>query len=142
MHIRCPHCHNPIEVVDDNPASDVTCSSCGSAINLAVDARRLESVEAATQSIAHFELGEQLGMGTFGSVWKAHDTELDRTVAIKIPRKDQLSPTEAEQFLREARAAAQLRHPHIVPVHEVGREDGRLYIVSDFIEGLSVVPTG
>ncbi|MEO1994276.1 MAG: protein kinase, partial [Planctomycetaceae bacterium] len=139
MHIRCPHCHNPIEMIDDDPASDVSCPSCGSAFNLAVDTETLsQSEEVSLRTIAHFELVEQLGYGAFGTVWKARDTKLDRTVAIKIPRKDQLSPTEAEQFLREARAAAQLRHAHIVRVHEVGREEGTLYIVSDFIEGLSL----
>jgi WD40 repeat protein len=138
MQIRCPHCHQPIELVDDDPFGDMTCESCGSGFNLASDGQTVADDGSHTRTIGHFKLVECLGQGAFGSVWKALDTELDRTVAIKIPRKDQLSPTEAEQFLREARAAAQLRHPHIVPVHEVGREDDTLYIVSDFIEGLSL----
>ena len=77
-----------------------------------------------------------MGAGAFGSVWKARDKELDRTVSVKIPRKGQLDETETEQFLREARSAAQLKHPGIVAVHEVGREDGQVYIVSDFVEGV------
>ena len=80
----------------------------------------------------------RIGVGTFGFVWKARDTELDRTVAIKIPRKGQLDPDETEQFLREARAAAQLRHPNIVSVHEVGREEDTVFIVSDFVEGVTL----
>ena len=56
----------------------------------------MQKVEART--IGHFELVEQVGMGAFGSVWKAKDTELDRTVAVKIPRRGQLDPTEAWQF--------------------------------------------
>ena len=79
-----------------------------------------------------------MGPGPSGSVFKAIDTELDRTVAIKIPRKGQLDPAEAEQFLREARAAAQLRHSNIVTVHEVGREDDTVFIVSDYVEGLTL----
>ena len=138
MQIRCPHCHQPIEVVNDDPYEEMSCESCGSGFNLAKGIETVEDDGSHAQSIAHFTLADCLGQGAFGSVWKALDTELDRTVAIKIPRKDQLSSTEAEQFLREARAAAQLRHPNIVPVHEVGREDGTLYIVSDFIEGLSL----
>ena len=59
-------------------------------------------------------------------------------MAVKIPRKQQLSSVEAEQFIREARAAAQLRHPNIVSVHEVGREKGQVYIVSDLVDGLNL----
>jgi serine/threonine protein kinase len=142
LQIRCPHCHQPIEIVDDDPSGDMTCETCGSAFNLASHSETVTETVADdgshSKSIAHFTLLDHLGQGAFGTVWKARDTELDRSVAVKIPRKDGLSPAEAEQFLREARAAAQLRHPNIVPVHEVGREDGTLYIVSDFIEGLSL----
>ena len=77
-------------------------------------------------------------MGGFGTVWKARDTELDRTVAVKIPRKGQLESAEIEQFFREARAAAQLRHPNIVSVHEVGREGDTLFIVSDLVRGVTL----
>jgi WD40 repeat protein/tRNA A-37 threonylcarbamoyl transferase component Bud32 len=93
---------------------------------------------AEVKTIGHFELVDQIGVGSFGSVWRARDTELDRTVAVKIPRKGQLDPAETEQFLREARAAAQLRHPNIVSVHEVGREEDTVYIVSDYVEGLTL----
>jgi WD40 repeat protein/tRNA A-37 threonylcarbamoyl transferase component Bud32 len=79
-----------------------------------------------------------MGIGAFGSVFKALDLELDRMVAIKIPRKGQLDPLESEQFLREARAAAQLRHPNIVSVHEVGRDGEMVYIVSDLVAGISL----
>jgi hypothetical protein len=138
VQIRCPHCHQPIELVNDDPSGDMTCESCGSGFNLASDGQTVADDGSHAKSIAHFTLVDCLGQGAFGSVWKALDTELDRTVAVKIPRKESLSSTEAELFLREARSAAQLRHPNIVPVHEVGREDGTLYIVSDFIEGLSL----
>ena len=59
-------------------------------------------------------------------------------MAIKIPRHGQLDSQQTELFLRDARAAAQLKHPHIVGVHEVGREEETLYIVSDFIEGANL----
>jgi len=59
-------------------------------------------------------------------------------VAIKIPRQRHLEPAEVEKFLREARATAQLRHPNIVSVFEVGRADDLIYIVCDFVEGVSL----
>src|SRR5688572_30571433 len=135
MHLRCPHCRHAVEIIGDELLSEVACPSCGSSFNLVADT---QPYSAATRSIAHFELIDQLGAGSFGTVWKARDKQLDRLVAVKIPRRDQVDPADAEQFLREARAAAQLRHPHIVSVHEVGREDGTLYIVSDLIRGVTL----
>jgi hypothetical protein len=91
-----------------------------------------------TKTLGHFELIEKLGVGAFGTVWKARDTKLDRTVAVKIPRKEQLSEQDVEQFFREAKAAAQLNHPNIVGVHEVGREEKTLFIVSDYVQGVTL----
>ena len=105
---------------------------------IADPSKSTESHEHQYESIAHFQLIRQLGVGGFGSVWLANDTELDRKVALKIPRKEQLSEAEAELFLREAKAAARLKHPSIVPVHEVGRENGQVYIVSDLIKGITL----
>ncbi|MEO1618179.1 MAG: serine/threonine-protein kinase, partial [Planctomycetota bacterium] len=91
------------------------------------------------ETIGHFQLVETLGMGAFGLVHKAKDQVLDRWVAVKIPRKGQLTPKEAEVFLREARTAAQLSHPNIVSVFEVGRADESVYIVSDYIQGVTLL---
>jgi len=78
--------------------------------------------ETRRRTIGHLELIERLGVGGFGAVWKAHDTKLDRIVAVKIPRRSNIDRVETETFLREARTAAQLQHPNIVSVHEVGLE--------------------
>lgn len=137
MHIRCPHCHQPVELVENAPLEQIDCPSCGSQFNLLGE----ETVDRRTEAgrtIGHFELVERLGMGQFGAVWMAHDTELDRTVAVKIPRQEQLSRGDVEMFLREARAAAQLHHPHIVGVHEVGRDGDTVYIVSDLVQGMTL----
>ena len=137
MHIRCPHCQNPIELLPDQPDdSHVSCPSCGSALDFLRDtipADRLQRTK-----LGRFELVQHVGRGQFGDVWKARDTELDRTVAVKVPRMVGFDDATLQLFLREARASAQLRHPHIVPVHEVGREDTTAFIVSDFVEGVTL----
>ena len=135
MKIRCPHCHNPVEVVEDDSFKDVECTACGSSFSLVAETADYRPNQ---RTIAHFDLGEKLGFGAFGAVWKARDTKLDRDVAIKIPRQEQLDEEGADKFLREARAAAQLNHPSIVSVHEVGRADGQVYIVSDYVEGVTL----
>ncbi|MBI3462279.1 MAG: serine/threonine protein kinase [Planctomycetes bacterium] len=78
-----------------------------------------------------------LGSGGFGAVYKAHDPELHRDVAIKVPHRSRIAkPEDVEAYLAEAQILASLDHPHIVPVHDVGRTgDGLCYIVSKFIEG-------
>jgi serine/threonine protein kinase/WD40 repeat protein len=137
LHIRCPHCHNPVEVAADTSFSDILCGVCGSNFSLVDDAKETRSSERVA-SLGRFQLVQRLGIGGFGTVWKAHDTQLDRTVAIKIPRRGQLDSEEREKFLREARAVAQLNHPHIVSVYEVGRDGDTVYIVSDCIRGIAL----
>src|SRR5262245_22458446 len=136
MHVRCPYCNSPIELSDASSLAEIPCASCGGSFSLIADATT--TCPAADRKLGHFELLELVGMGGFGTVWKARDTELQRTVAVKIPRKDQLDPFEAAKFFREARAAAQRKHPNIVPVHEVGREGDTIYIATDYIEGASL----
>jgi serine/threonine protein kinase/WD40 repeat protein len=134
LHVRCPHCHNPIELVADAELFSIKCPSCGDSFSLTSNDSASEGTGAPAR-LGHYELIEQLGMGGFGAVWKARDTQLERLVAVKIPRRGQLNTQEIEQFLREARTVAQLRHPNIVSVHEVGRERDTIFLVSDFIQG-------
>ncbi len=113
MQIRCPHCHQPIELVNDDPSGDMTCESCGSGFNLASDGETIADDGSHAKSVAHSTLVDCLGQGAFGSVCNALDTELDRTVAVKIARKDQLSSTEAEACRRASRSSSQPLHPII-----------------------------
>src|SRR5262249_46167647 len=79
----------------------------------------------------------RVGVGAFGAVWKAHDAELDRVVALKIPHTGLLTHDEdLQRFQREARAAAQLRHPGIVTIHDVATMHGLPVIVADFVTGV------
>ncbi|MFI5454415.1 MAG: serine/threonine-protein kinase [Isosphaerales bacterium] len=78
-----------------------------------------------------------LGKGGFGRVDLAHDDELDRPVAIKVPNPERISSAkDLEAYLKEAKILAKLEHPNIVPVYDVGRtDDGLCYVVSKFLEG-------
>jgi tetratricopeptide (TPR) repeat protein/tRNA A-37 threonylcarbamoyl transferase component Bud32 len=91
------------------------------------------------RSLGKFQLLERIGVGGFGAVWKARDSELDRLVAVKISHAGTLeNDADRQRFFREARAAAQLRHPNIVTVHEVAALDGLPAIISDLVEGVSL----
>jgi tetratricopeptide (TPR) repeat protein len=137
LEVRCPSCHSPIDVAVDTALTDLTCTSCGSNFSL-VDQSQATRMAAPLSKMGRFELIERIGVGGFGSVWKARDRELDRTVAVKVPRRGDMTAEEQEKFFREARAAAQLRHPNIVSVHEVGRDGDSVFIVSDFVRGISL----
>jgi serine/threonine protein kinase len=87
--------------------------------------------------IGRYTILRRLGKGGFGQVFLAFDDELDRPVAIKVPRPERISKLEdVEAYLNEARILASLDHPHIVPVYDVGRtDDGLCFVVSKLIEG-------
>lgn len=136
-YIRCPNCRTEVEVQDDLPMTEISCIGCGTQLNLLDFNTEKGELESPTK-VGHFQLIKRVGRGGFGTVWKAFDTELDRIVALKIPLKGQLDSSELEQFMREARTAAQLQHPNIVRVHEVGRDEDTVFIVSEFIDGVSL----
>ncbi len=98
------------------------------------------SVDLTGEQLAGFELEEKLGEGGMGVVYRAHDPKLQRTVALKLMREDKRSdPDRRARFLREARAAAKLDHPHIARVYGVA-DDGPhgALIALEYIEGRSL----
>ena len=134
MRINCPHCRHDIEVVTEQ--EPVSCPSCGSRLHF-FDETLVQTGDA-VKVVDEFELLERVGRGHFGDVWKAHDSKLDRFVAVKIPRTRQLDEATLRLFVREARAAAKLRHDNIVAVHQVVQDKDSVYIVSDFIHGVTL----
>lgn len=90
----------------------------------------------APSKIARFVVRSQLGAGAFGTVYRAHDPELDREVALKVPQPGIMNnPTAVQRFLHEGRAAARLRHPHILAVYEAGNDGGLPYLATEFVQG-------
>jgi WD40 repeat protein/HEAT repeat protein len=86
--------------------------------------------------IGRYRVRAWLGGGAFGDVYRAYDPQLDRDVALKVPREGSLnSPGRVERFLTEARSAAQLRHPVIVPTFDAGHDGRHFYIASAFVSG-------
>jgi serine/threonine protein kinase/Tol biopolymer transport system component len=86
-----------------------------------------------------YEIQSPLGAGGMGEVYRARDTRLDRTVAVKIlPAHLSDNPEARQRFEREARAISSLNHPHICVLHDVGIEDGTSYLVMEYIQGESL----
>lgn len=164
MIAHCPNCLEPVPL-DDAP---VSCPRCGTSVRLDPAGATREVTPAPTSRLgrppvlelartrtyppagrsaergpAHrlgrFELLEPVGAGGYGTVYRARDPVLGREVAVKVLRAGRLAAAhERERFLQEARSLARLRHPGIVPVFEVGDEDGVPYLVSQFVHGVTL----
>jgi tetratricopeptide (TPR) repeat protein len=83
--------------------------------------------------LGKFRLGEELGAGAFGTVYRAEDTELRRPVALKVLHRG--GRPVSDRFLREAQSAGQLRHPGIAAVYEAGQDQGFAYLASEYVPG-------
>ncbi len=89
------------------------------------------------KTLAHYEIGDSLGEGGSGIVYRGRDLRLERQVAIKVLTNDLRDDELAwGRLLREARLASQLNHPHIAAVYDLGEEDGQAYIVMEYVEGM------
>ncbi|MGE5245557.1 MAG: serine/threonine-protein kinase [Betaproteobacteria bacterium] len=91
------------------------------------------------ESLGHYNILERIGAGGLGEVFRARDTSLGRTVALKVVPPDiAVDPARREEFLRDARAAAALSHPNIATLYEIGEDGDALFLVQEFVPGLSL----
>jgi serine/threonine protein kinase len=88
------------------------------------------------ESLGHYKILDRIGAGGMGEVYRARDTRLGRTVAIKVLPDDVAADSERrERFLADARASAALSHPNLAAVYEVGEDQGRLFLIEEFVPG-------
>ena len=145
--LHCPNCNALGEVSGDS--GSVHCNQCGSSWTFhgpltetqsqsppLTSPGRVTSKGNVPPTLGRFEIRQRLGEGGFGSVYLAHDPILERDVALKIPHPGSLSKDrDRKRFLREPKAAAKLRHPHIVPVYDAGAAGPNLFIASAYVPG-------
>ncbi|MBI3098574.1 MAG: protein kinase [Planctomycetes bacterium] len=151
--LHCPKCGKNYNVKNWKPDREVFCPTCSAGLvppqsDRTIDAHSTHATlpavredvrDSAGKPFGRYRLIEELGHGGMGIVWKAWDTDLKRVVALKqILGEAAADAEQLERFVREARAAARLRHPNIVAVHDVGNCDGHPYFTTDYVAGQSL----
>lgn len=121
--LACSKCGHHMDLSDVEPFSEIVCPKCN-------------TKQVAPMRLGSFLLIKEMGKGGMGSVYRAFDQTLGRYVAIKVMQKHLADDKKfAENFLREARAAAALNHPYVCQIYSCGTERGQLYIVMELVDG-------
>ncbi len=156
--VQCPHCSRSYSIDGSLVGRTGRCKNCGNAFSLTRSGEiagtgpapddeldsdsppgSWSSATPLPERIGRFVIKQRLGAGACGAVYRAFDTTLDRDVAIKVPHAElQRDEKAVSRFLREAKTAAKLHHPHIVTVYEAGTDGDTSYIASAFIPGRSL----
>ena len=142
MAVKCPKCQF------ENPSDTRFCGNCAAALESAQEIEFSKTLTIqkppkvilkGTTLAGKYRVIEPIGKGGMGVVYKAEDTKLKRTVALKfLPPELADSPEAGERFMREAQAAAALSHSHICTIHEINEEEDQSFIVMEYIEGQSL----
>ena len=140
MATYCPECNTK------NPDDSKFCKECASPLKHPGDVSVTKTIKAPTKGISKgtiiadkYQILQKLGEGGMGIVYKAKDSRLDRTVALKFLMSELIKDNEAKKrFIQEAKAAAALEHPNICTVYEVDEADGQTFIAMSYIEGQSL----
>ncbi len=129
-----------------DPAVEATVRIAGSGPAAGISPSTSDPAESATgqgvtddlcgRTLQHFKVIERIGVGGMGSVYRAHDLSLDRTVALKVIRAEKVAASaQRERFIREARSQARLSHPNVVPIYYIGEEEGLLFFAMELVDG-------
>jgi len=140
MSVKCPKCHS------DNPDDTIYCGKCGIPLKSAEEISITKTIITPTERLqkgstiaGKYQILEELGRGGMGVVYKAHDTKLKRTVALKFLPSELTHISEVkERFMHEAQAAAALDHPNICTVYEFDEAEEKTFISMAYIEGQSL----
>jgi len=133
MRFQCPFCQGIVAVSNTDVGIDCQCGHCGEVVT--VPSYRLSTGAV----IADFIILEELGRGGMGIVYLAHQMTLDRPAALKILSDAYAGDTEfVVDFIKEARAAAKLNHPHIVQAYAVGEDEGVFFFAMEHIDGETI----